>query len=383
MIRFLTAGESHGPCLTAIVEGFPAGLPLDIDAINHDLARRQQGYGRGGRMKIEQDKAEITSGVRFGQTLGSPITLTIHNKDWTNWQERMAASGRPQGSRVTAARPGHADLAGVQKYDREDIRDILERASARETAARVAVGGIARQLLHALGIQIVSHVTNIGGEAVERKVFDYSLIAGQSAGSDLNCAEPEAEKKMKQAIDAAKQRGDTLGGIFEVAVLNVMPGLGSHVQWDRRLDARLTAALMSVQAVKGVEIGEGFAFAGLPGTQAHDEIFYHSSNGYYRKTNHAGGMEGGMSNGETIVLRAVMKPIPTLMTPLASVDILSREQVLANTERSDVCAVSAAAVVGEAMTAFVMAEAILEKFGGDSFGDVLAAIAHYRKRISR
>lgn len=383
MIKFITAGESHGPCLTAILEGFPAGLQIDIDAINRELARRQQGYGRGGRMKIEQDKVEITAGVRFGQTLGSPITLTIHNKDWANWQERMAVSGQPQGSPVTAARPGHADLTGVQKYDRQDIRDILERASARETAARVAVGGVAKQLLHGLGMDIVSHVTNIGGAAVARKDIDYQFIATEWTGSDLNCVEPAVEETMKQAIDAAKQRGDTLGGIFEVAVLNVLPGLGSHVQWDRRLDTRLAAALMSIQAIKGVEIGAGFAFAGLPGAQAHDEIFYDHSAGYYRKTNHAGGIEGGMSNGETIVARAVMKPIPTLMTPLASVDISSREQVVANTERSDVCAVSAAAVVGEAMTAIVVAEAVLEKFGGDSFGDVLAAIDHYRKRISR
>lgn len=334
-------------------------------------------------MKIEQDKVEITAGVRFGQTLGSPITLTIHNKDWANWQERMAVSGQPQGSPVTAARPGHADLTGVQKYDRQDIRDILERASARETAARVAVGGVAKQLLHGLGMNIVSHVTNIGGAAIDCKEFDYRFIANEWTGSDLNCVEPAVEEKMKRAIDAAKQRGDTLGGIFEVAVLNVMPGLGSHVQWDRRLDTRLAAALMSIQAIKGVEIGAGFTFAGLPGAQAHDEIFYDQSAGYYRKTNHAGGIEGGMSNGETIVARAVMKPIPTLMTPLASVDISSREQVVANTERSDVCAVSAAAVVGEAMTAIVVAEAVLEKFGGDSFGDVLAAIDHYRKRISR
>jgi len=383
MLRFITAGESHGPCLTAIIEGLPAGLPIDIDLINKDLARRQQGYGRGGRMKIEQDKAEILSGVRFGQTLGSPVTLAIRNKDWANWQDRMAVSGAPQGEPVTAARPGHADLTGVLKYERQDIRDILERASARETAARVAVGSVAKQLLSCCGVTVASHVLNIGGVALDKQAVDYKYLAEQWAGSDLNCIDSEVEDRMKQAIHEAKQRGDTLGGIFEVAVLNVMPGLGSHVQWDRRLDTRLTAALMSIQAIKGVEIGDGFAYAHTPGSQAHDEIFYDSGKGYYRKTNHAGGVEGGMSNGETIIVRAVMKPIPTLMRPLASVDVLTQAAVTANTERSDVCAVSAAAVVGEAMTAIVLAEALLEKFGGDSIGGCLAAVEHYQKRINR
>lgn len=383
MIRFITAGESHGPGLTAIIEGLPAGLPIDIDAINHDLARRQQGYGRGGRMKIEQDKVEILSGVRFGQTLGGPITLSIRNKDWANWQERMSVSGRPQGNPVTAARPGHADLTGVQKYEREDIRDILERASARETAARVAVGAIAKQLIASCGIEIVSHVTNIGGVKIDNHSIDYQSIKEKKVDSELSCLDPVAEAGMKQAIHNAKERGDTLGGIFEIAVLNVIPGLGSHIQWDRRLDTRLAAAMMSIQAIKGVEIGDGFAYADLPGSQAHDEIFYDKATGYSRKTNHAGGIEGGMSNGEPLVVRAVMKPIPTLMTPLASVDIISREQVMANTERSDVCAVSAAAVVGEAMTAIVIAEALVDKFGGDSLGDMLASVKYYRERIGR
>ncbi|MEG6585544.1 chorismate synthase [Dendrosporobacter sp. 1207_IL3150] len=383
MLRFMTAGESHGPCLTAIIEGLPAGLNIDIDKINKDLARRQQGYGRGGRMKIEQDKADIQSGVRFGQTLGGPITLVIRNKDWANWQDRMSVSGQPHGESVTAARPGHADLTGVQKYQRQDIRDILERASARETAARVAVGGLAKQLLETCGIKVVSHVTNIGGAYIDRPKVDYHSIEELLNGSDLSCIDTDAEERMKQAIRDAKERGDTLGGIFEIAVLNTMPGLGSHVQWDRRLDTRISAAMMSIQAIKGVEIGEGFGYANLLGSQAHDEIFYNDELGYYRKTNHAGGLEGGMSNGEPIIIRAVMKPIPTLMTPLASVDVLSHEQVMANTERSDVCAVSAAAVVGEAMTAIVIAEALLEKFGGDSLGDFTAAVRNYRERLGR
>lgn len=289
----------------------------------------------------------------------------------------MAPEGTPTGNAVTAARPGHADLAGIQKYDREDIRDILERASARETAARVAAGGIAKQLLTGCGIKIVSQVTNIGGISAQPQPNR------QLGDSLLHCPDPLAEAEMIKAIDDARQRGDTLGGIFEVAVLNVLPGLGSHVQWDRRLDTRLSAALMSIQAVKGVEIGDGFAYAGLPGSQAHDELFYDQQNGYYRKSNHAGGVEGGMSNGSTIVVRAAMKPIPTLMTPLASVDIMSHEQVTANTERSDICAVPAAAVVGEAMVSLVIAEALLDKFGGDSFGDLSAAIKHYRERIGR
>jgi chorismate synthase len=379
MFRFLTAGESHGQCLTAIVEGMPAGLTIDVDEINKDMARRQQGYGRGGRMLIETDKMEILSGVRFGETMGDPVTVKIANKDWENWMGRMSVSGKPDGPAVTAARPGHADLTGIKKYDRKDIRDILERSSARETATRVAVGGLAKQLLKACGIKVVSQVTNIGGIQIDAANTAYDTWENNS--SDLNCYDAVAEKKMKEKIRQAKTDGDTLGGIFEIAVLGVMPGLGSHIQWDRRLDARLSGALMSIQAVKGVEIGAGFEYANLPGSLAHDEIFLDESQHVYRKTNHAGGIEGGMSNGETIVVRAVMKPIPTLMKPLRSIDIKSKEAVLACKERSDVCAVSAASVVGEAMTAIVVAQALLEKFGGDSFGDLKAAIAHYQKRI--
>ena len=379
MFRFLTAGESHGQCLTAIVEGMPAGLTIDVDEINKDMARRQQGYGRGGRMLIETDKMEILSGVRFGETMGDPITVKIANKDWENWTGRMSVSGNQEGTLVTAARPGHADLTGIKKYDRKDIRDILERSSARETAARVAVGGLAKQLLKACGIKIMSQVTNIGGVQIDAANTVYADLGNTL--SDLNCYDAVAEEKIKEKIRQAKTDGDTLGGIFEIAVLGVMPGLGSHIQWDRRLDARLSGALMSIQAIKGVEIGAGFDYANLPGSLAHDEIFLDELQHVYRKTNHAGGIEGGMSNGETIVVRAVMKPIPTLMKPLRSIDIQSKEAVLACKERSDVCAVSAASVVGEAMTAIIVAQALLEKFGGDSVGDLKAAIAHYQKRI--
>ena len=382
MFRFLTAGESHGPCLTAIIEGLPAGLAIDVEDINRDLARRQQGYGRGGRMKIEQDRAEIMSGVRFGYSLGGPLTLVVRNRDWENWQDRMAPSGSPQGAAVTAPRPGHADLTGVLKYQRGDIRDILERASARETAARVAVGAVAKQLLASVGIETACHVINIGGVAVGELPENRSPgTIKQAAEPELGCIEPQAAARMKQAITAAKEQGDTLGGIFEVAVSGVMPGLGTHVHWDRRLDTRLGGALMSIPAIKGVEIGAGFGYAALSGSKAHDEIFYEPQRGYYRTTNRAGGIEGGMSNGEVIIVRAVMKPIPTLMQPLASVDMATKQATCANTERSDVCAVTAAAVVGEAMAAIVIAEAVLEKFGGDSIGDLLAAVDHYRRRI--
>ncbi|HWQ62674.1 MAG TPA: chorismate synthase [Negativicutes bacterium] len=381
MFRFLTAGESHGPCLTAVIEGLPAGLPVDLTAVNRDLARRQQGYGRGGRMRIERDEAEVLSGLRFGLTLGSPLTLSVRNRDWANWQERMSPTGPAAGEAVTAPRPGHADLAGVQKYRHDDIRNILERASARETAARVAVGAVARQLLAALGITVAAHVVAIGGVAAARRPYAAADLAGLTAASRLACADPAAEAKMVAAIDKAKTRGDTLGGVFEVVAGGMLPGLGSHVQWDRRLDAQLAAALMSIPAIKGVEVGEGFANASLPGSQAHDEIYYAPGRGYYRQTNRAGGVEGGISTGEDLVVRAVMKPIPTLMAPLASVDIVTKEAARANTERSDVCAVPAAAVVGEAVVAIVITGAVLAKFGGDHLDDLLAAVDHYRRRL--
>ena len=377
-LRFLTAGESHGPSLTAILEGIPAGLSLKLENINRDLARRQQGYGRGGRMKIETDTVRILSGVRFGETLGSPITLSVENRDWQNWQERMAAFGEAHGEKVTAARPGHADLTGVRKYAREDIRDILERASARETAMRVAVGAVAKELLFALGVTVESAVLDIGGvaaDAAKRETGEAHKMA-----SELNCFDAEAEERMKEKIRAAKEAGDTLGGIFEVRIAGAPLGLGSHIQWDRRLDARFAAAMMSIQAIKGVEIGAGFGYAALPGSEAHDEMFLGENDSVVRRTNRAGGLEGGMTNGEDIVIRAVMKPIPTLMKPLHSVDIEKKEPVLASKERSDVCAVPAASVVGEAMAAFVLAEAFIEKFDSDNMRDMKADVAAYKKR---
>ncbi|MGP1407190.1 chorismate synthase [Selenomonas sp.] len=377
-LRFLTAGESHGPSLTAILEGIPAGLSLDAGKINRELARRQQGYGRGGRMKIETDTVRVLSGVRFGETLGSPITLSVENRDWQNWQERMAAFGEPQGDKVTAARPGHADLTGVRKYAREDVRDILERASARETAMRVAVGAVAKELLYALGVTVESAVLDIGGVTADAAKREAG--AAHKAASDLNCFDEYAEEKMKEKIRAAKEAGDTLGGIFEVRISGAPLGLGSHIQWDRRLDARLAAAMMSIQAIKGVEIGAGFGYAALSGSEAHDEMFCGENGAVVRRTNRAGGLEGGMTNGEDIVVRAVMKPIPTLMKPLHSVDIAKKEPVLASKERSDVCAVPAASVVGEAMAAFVLAEAFVEKFDSDNLRDMQANIAAYKKR---
>lgn len=377
--RFLTAGESHGQCLTAIVEGLPAGLRVDIDEINRDLARRQQGYGRGGRMKIETDKADVLSGVRFAETMGDPITLRIVNRDWQNWTDRMSVFGGEFGDKVTAVRPGHADLTGVLKYDRDDARDILERASARETAARVAVGALCKQFLRACGIEVVSHVVKIGGIAVDEGNIDHSKIG--SGNSELNCYDAAAEEKMKDRIKAAMAAGDTLGGVFEVIVRGAPLGLGSHIQWDKRLDGKLAWAMMAIQAIKGVEIGAGFQCGELPGSQIHDEMFLDDANRVYRKTNRAGGLEGGMTNGEEICIKACMKPIPTLMQPLNSVDIGTKKEVSACKERSDVCAVSAASVVGEAMTAIVMTEAMLDKFGGDAMIDLLNGLASYKQRV--
>ena len=377
--RFLTAGESHGQCLTAIVEGIPAGLKINRDEMNKDMARRQQGFGRGGRMKIETDRAEFLSGVRFGETMGDPVTIKVANRDWQNWTDRMSVMGEEFGDKVTAVRPGHADLTGVLKYDRNDARDILERASARETATRVAVGGLCKQFLKACGIEVVSHVVKIGGIGVDESKIDYAKIG--TGDSELNCYDPEAEEKMKERILSAMQEGDTLGGVFEVIVRGVPLGLGSHIQWDKRLDGKLAWAMMGIQAIKGVEIGAGFQCGELPGSEIHDEMFYDENKKVYRKTNRAGGLEGGMSNGEDIVIRACMKPIPTLMKPLHSIDIGSETEVLACKERSDVCAVSAASVVGEAMAAIVIAEAVTDKFGNDAMVDVLSAMKAYKARV--
>ena len=381
-LRFMTAGESHGPCLTAILEGLPAGLTLDAAALDRELARRQQGYGRGGRMKIETDRVEVLSGVRFGETLGGPITLRVVNRDFANWGDRMAAFGEPTGKRVTAARPGHADFTGIRKYAREDVRDILERSSARETTMRVAVGAVCKAFLRALGIEVVSQVVTLGGISVDAARIDRAAI-GTGSGSELNCYDGEAEERMKRRIDEAKAAGDTLGGVFEVIVRGVPTGLGSHIQWDRRLDGRLAGALMAIQAIKGVEIGAGFQCGFLPGSEIHDEMFLADDGSVYRRTNRAGGLEGGMTNGEEIILRAAMKPIPTLMTPLHSVDIATHQEVLACKERSDTCAVPAASVVGEAMVAFVIAQAVCEKFGADAMVDLKQAIGAYKERIGR
>ncbi len=345
----MTAGESHGPQLTAILEGIPAGVKINLEKLNEDLFRRQQGYGRGGRMKIESDKAEIVSGVRFSETIGSPITLIVKNRDFENWRERMSAFGEKSGEKVTAVRPGHADLNGVIKYKREDARDILERSSARETTMRVAIGGICKDFLRACNIFVKSQVENY--------------------------------EELKIKIDEAKSKGDTVGGIFSIIVEGVPIGLGSHIQWDRRLDAKIAMAMMSIQAIKGVEIGAGFECAKKFGSQIHDEIFYNEKEKkIYRQTNRAGGIEGGMSNGENIIIRAAMKPIPTLMKPLQTIDIETKKAVDASKERSDTCAVEAAAVVGEAMAAFVIAQAMIEKFGGDSLSDMLDFINIYKSK---
>ncbi|MGE5329423.1 MAG: chorismate synthase [Deltaproteobacteria bacterium] len=380
MLRFLTAGESHGKCLTAIIEGIPSNLNIDIEQINKKLAERQSGYGRGGRMKIETDRVEILSGVRNGKTLGSPIALKIENKDWENWKERMDAEFFGEAEEITKPRPGHADLAGALKYNFTDIRNVLERASARETAVRVAVGTICFELLREFGIEIFGHVVQIGnieaGQSFEQELFNY-----RTAESQLRCLDDQAEAKMIELIDSTKNEGDSLGGIFEVVILGVPAGIGSHVQWDRKLDTKLAGAFMSIQAIKGVEIGAGFKSAAIKGSQVHDEIYFDSINGYYRNTNQCGGIEGGISNGEPIVIRAAMKPIPTLYKPLNSVDIKTKEPYKACVERSDVCAVTAASIVGETAAAWEIACAMTEKFAGDSIEEMKSNYQRYIEYI--
>ncbi len=372
MLRYLTAGESHGQALVAIVEGLPAGLPLTGAYINMQLARRQSGYGRGARMKIESDTVRILSGARGGLTLGSPVALYIENKDWTNWSRTMTPDpGAKLDERVvTRPRPGHADLAGSLKYRHMDIRNVLERSSARETAARVAVGSVARRLLEELGIEIIGHVIQIGDQTSCAGDLTADELKARLVPSRLLCADAAAEQGMIASIDRAREDGDSLGGIFEVKVSGVPPGLGSYVHWDRKLDGRLSAALMSIQAIKGVEIGLGFAAAAQTGAHVQDEIFYSQDRGFYRHTNRAGGIEGGMTNGETLVIRAAMKPIPTLYRPLRSVDLITKEPFAASVERSDVCAVPAACVVGEAVVAWELAVACLEKCYGDSLAEL-------------
>ena len=383
LLRMITAGESHGPGLTCVLEGLPAGLELDRDAINRDMARRQLGHGRGGRMKIEHDTAEPTAGVRHGRTLGSPVALTVANRDYANWAERMSPWPVDAAlEEVHLPRPGHADLAGVTKYGFTDVRDVLERASARETAARVAGGAVCRAFLRVLGVEIVSHVRQIG--AVHAPSYPEPLELDRFAevdASPVRCLDTEASRAMVEHIDAQRKANESLGGVFEVRAYDLVTGLGSHVSWEERLDGLLAGALCSIQAVKGVGLGDGFALAGRPGSLAHDEIFHSEQRGFYRETNHAGGLEGGMTNGEPLIVGAAMKPLPTLTKPLRSVDIATLEPGQALRERTDSCTVPAAGVVGEAMVAFVLANAYRRKFGGDHIEDVQAALAAYRARI--
>jgi len=386
MFRFTTAGESHGRALVAIVEGLPAGLPIDIDHINRELWRRQQGYGRGARMKIEQDRVEILSGVRHGLTLGSPLSLMIENKDWTNWQEIMAAEERdlaPEKSRqVKRPRPGHADLAGGLKYNARDLRNVLERASARETAARVACGALAKQLLAQFGIEIRSHVIQLGGIPAPPLELTFEQIAAIPHDSPLNCADADAQQKMIELIDQTRSLGDTLGGIFEVVARKIPPGLGSHTSWDQKLDGRLAQAIMSIHAVKAVAIGSGLEASSLPGSEVHDEISYNDeTKEFIRGTNRAGGLEGGVTNGEEIRVRGHLKPISTLRRALRSVDIDTKQEEKAAFERSDITVVPAAGVIGEAMVGLTLAPAMREKFGGDSLGEMKRNFEGYREQL--
>lgn len=392
MLRYLTAGESHGPSLTAIIEGLPAGLHLDIDAVNHQLWRRQQGHGRGYRMKIESDTVEILSGVRFQETLGTPLAFTVANRDFKNWQDRMSPTGAAPDdlARVTKPRPGHADLPGALKYDFDDVRNTLERASARNTATLVAIGGIARQLLQNFGIELFAHIISIGPEEADRTILSGLSVreaANRAENSPVRCADPEAEARMIAAIDLAKEDGNTLGGVFEIVATGVPVGLGSYAMPDRRLDSLIGGALMGIQAIKGVEVGLGFAAARRPGSEVHDAIYHAEGRGFYRETNGAGGIEGGISNGEPIVARAAMKPIPTLYKPLPSVDMETGEPYLAAIERSDACAAPAAAVVGENVLAWVLAQAFLDKFAGDSMAEIRrnydACLARVNERSRR
>lgn len=380
-MRHTTAGESHGPALVTIVSDVPAGLSVSQAAIDEDLARRQRGYGRGGRMAIESDRASVLSGVRFGRTIGSPVALMIENRDWQNWSEVMSAFGPPTTERaVTAPRPGHADLAGALKIGTRDIRDVLERASARETAARVAAGAIAKALLTEFGVAVHSYVARIGEAAIAEEPDPRELDVAAIEASDMRCPDAAVAERMRAAIDDAAAAGDSLGGVVVVVATGVVPGLGGYAQADRRLDGRIGAAMLSIPAIRGVEIGDGFAAAALVGSQVHDPIRFESGRGIVRPTNHAGGLEGGMTNGEPVVVRVAMKPIPTLASALESTDLLTLEPVDAARERSDVCAVPAAGVIAEAELALVLATAYTEKFGGDSLGEMRAALEAYRTR---
>ena len=384
-MRCTTAGESHGRALVALVTDVPAGIELDQGRIDADLARRQAGYGRGGRMSIETDRALVMTGVRFGRTIGSPVALTVANRDWDNWTDVMAPFGeKPATIRETAPRPGHADLVGVLKTGSDDCRDILERASARETAARVAGGAVGKALLRQAGVEVGSYVTRIGPAAWDGSPDDpASVDAAMVEASDVRCPDAAASEAMRRAIDAARQAGDSLGGVFTVYATGVVPGVGGYAQAESRLDGRLAAAVMSIPAIKGVEFGLGFGAGALPGSRVHDEIVWVGDKGYGRASDRSGGLEGGMTSGGTLWLSAVMKPIPTLTSPLHSVDVDTKDVVDASRERSDVCAVPAAAVVAEAEVALVLATAYADKFGGDCIDDLLTALTAYRERIAR
>lgn len=380
----MTGGESHGPVVTAMVEGIPAGMGLLAGDIDADLERRQRGYGRGGRMKIETDRVELLSGVRGGETLGGPITMRIENRDHSSWVGRMGAApfDTPPDA-LTRPRPGHADLAGGLKYDRKDLRDILERASARETAGRVAVGAVCRKLLGQFGIEVFAHVVSIGGVVAKVVNGPWTEVRARARASDVGCADGEVAADMRKAILEAAHAGDTVGGVFEVVAMGVPPGLGSHVQWDRKLDGRLAQALMSIHAIKGVEVGVGFEAARMRGSEVHDAIGYDAGRRCFtRPTNRAGGLEGGITNGMPVVCRAAMKPIATLKRALPSVDVQTKEPFEAAHERSDVCAVPAASVVGEAMVLITLADALLEKFGADSLGELRRNVAGYLEQLA-
>jgi len=386
MLRFTTSGESHGRALVAIVEGLPAGVPVDAEQINYELKRRQWGYGRGGRMKIEQDQAQILSGVRHGLTLGSPVALMIENRDWANWTEVMAAEPREivaeKSRQLKRPRPGHADLAGGLKFDVRDLRNVLERASARETTARVACGALAKQLLTPFGIEIRSHVIQLGGIPIEPLELSWQEIASIPDDAPLHCANAEAQQQMIELIDLKRSEGDTLGGIFEVASRGVIPGLGSHTAWDLKLDGLLAQAVMSIPAVKAVSIGAGALASSLPGYEVHDEIAYNGeTREFIRGTNRAGGLEGGITNGEEVRVRGHLKPLSTLRKALRSVDIDSKEERPAGFERSDITAVPAAGVIGESMVALTLAAAMREKFGGDSLGEMKRNFEGYRAQL--
>lgn len=384
MLRYFTAGESHGPCLTTIIEGVPAGFDIDIEKVNHDLWRRQQGYGRGGRMLIEKDEVQVRSGLRWGKTLGSPVTFGIDNRDWKNWTKKMSPYAEDEGQAIPVKkpRPGHADLTGVLKYGHSDIRNILERASARETVSRVAVGSFCKQIIEPFSVKVRGYLRSLGGIEADVDGKSYDEIYELAENSPVRMADPEAEQKAIALIDECKKEGNTLGGVFEVVATGLPPGLGSHVHYDRKLDGRLAQSLMSIQAMKGVEIGRGFDIAMRRGSEVHDEIFFDPQGmisdtrprmqptNFFRGSNNAGGLEGGMTTGAPLVVRVAMKPISTLMSPLQSVNLDTKQPEDASVERSDVCSAPAAAVIGEAIVSFELARAFLEKFGGDSLAEI-------------